>query len=62
MSELGRPSTEDLMQVVLIELLRVYDVLFAMLRIQDPQVAAAILKKHEDFDIVGPLPFKEPEE
>ena len=62
MSELGEPNTDDLIQVVLIELLRVYDVLFAMLRIQDPHVAQAIYEKHADFKIIGPLPFEEPEE
>lgn len=50
------------MQLILVEQIRIYDLLFAMLRIQDPTIAEAIFNKHSEFELLGPMPFKEEEE
>lgn len=49
-------SDEDAKQITAITLMRIYDVLGAILNHLDSELADAILKEHAEGRLVGPLP------
>ena len=48
-----------LLQMLLIQQMRLYDVMLTILRDVDKEVADKLLEMHESFKYVGPLPYKE---
>lgn len=49
----------DLLQMSIIQQLRMYDILMALLRISNEEAANRLLAMHEKFEHIGPLPYEE---
>lgn len=49
----------EVQRMLLIQAMRIYDVLLALLKTGNPAVAEELLAKHANFDYIGPLPFSE---
>lgn len=68
LTEPGDPIIEllqkqtDLLQMNLVQQLRVYDLLLTLVRQGDKKDAQKILDMHADWKYIGPLPFKETED
>jgi hypothetical protein len=48
-----------LLQMLLIQQMRLYDVLLTTVRLQDKEAADKLLELHEQFKYIGPLPYTE---
>jgi hypothetical protein len=48
----------ELLKVIIVQQQRIYDTLLAILNTSDKETANALLKKHEDFGYLGPMPFE----
>lgn len=48
-----------LLQMLLIQQMRLYDVMLTILRDVDKGVADKLLEMHEAFKYIGPLPYKD---
>jgi hypothetical protein len=48
-----------LLQMLLIQQMRIYDALLTGLRLQDEKSADTLLALHEQFKYIGPLPYTE---
>lgn len=48
-----------LLQMLLIQQLRLYDVLLTNVRLQDTEAADKLLELHQEFKYIGPLPYTE---
>ena len=61
MSDLQPPENPEfeLQRMQLIQSLKIYDVLLALLREQNAGVAEKLIAKHAKFEYIGPLPFSE---
>lgn len=64
MSELesNPPSLEELMQVLIVTNMRIYDTLLSLLAEQNFEAAKKVIEYHNKFDYLGPLPFLEPDQ
>lgn len=49
----------EVQRMLLIESLRIYDVLLALLKTANAAVAEELMAKHAKFEYIGPLPFSE---
>lgn len=52
------PTTDEYLMLLLMEQMRIYDVLMALLMNSDGEAAAKLFELHENHDTWGPLPFK----
>lgn len=61
MSELEevQPTTEDMLKMILVTQMRIYDVLLTDLRLKNQEITDKLVQAHEKFDNIGPLPFME---
>jgi hypothetical protein len=50
-------SDEDAKQINAITLMRIYDVLLAILTVDDPDMAEALMEKHANGELHGPMPY-----
>jgi len=48
-----------LLQMLLIQQMRIYDALLTMIRLQDEHSADTLLDLHEQFKYIGPIPYTE---
>lgn len=48
-----------LLQMLLIQQMRVYDVMLTILRDVDSEAAEVLLDRHKQFKYIGPLPYTE---
>lgn len=48
-----------LLQMLLIQQMRLYDILLTVVRLQDKESADKLLELHEQFKYIGPLPYTE---
>jgi hypothetical protein len=48
-----------LLQMLLIQEMRVYDVMLTLLRNVDSEAAEVLLDRHKQFKYIGPLPYTE---
>lgn len=55
--EAPHPDPEELMTLLLIQMMRNYDVLMHLLKHFDQESAQELLEKHEKLEQWGPLPF-----
>lgn len=49
----------DLLQMSVIQQLRIYDILMVLLRNSNEEAANKLLDMHEKFEHIGPLPYDE---
>jgi hypothetical protein len=61
MSELEseEPSEADLLRLLLIVNMRMYDALLTLLGVSDPELMQDLKAKHDAFGYMGSMPFKE---
>lgn len=55
-------SNHELLQMNLITSMRIYDCLLTIVRQNDKVDAETLLTRHEQWEYIGPLPFKFTEE
>ena len=55
--EIAAPAQMDLDEALLVQLMRNYDVLMALLANTNPDAATDLYEKHSSGKIVGPPPF-----
>jgi hypothetical protein len=48
-----------LLQMLLIQQMRLYDALLTSVRLQDEKTADTLLSLHQEFKYIGPLPYTE---
>jgi hypothetical protein len=48
-----------LLQMLLIQQMRIYDALLTHLSIEDREAADKLLEMHQEFKYIGPLPYTE---
>lgn len=51
------PSATDLLQLLFMQLQRIYDVQLLLLREQNSSVADVVDDKHSKFEFIGSMPF-----
>lgn len=65
MSELeepNKPDTDELLTLILIQQMRIYDVMMGILLVGDADKANKLFELHKNHDTWGPLPFIQVEE
>lgn len=55
--ELEAPNIQELLTFVILQQMRIYDVMLAMLMNADPAAAQKLFELHQNHDTWGPPPF-----